>query len=187
MKLSHKPLLFIDTETSGLDPEANDILEIALIYVEDGVPVYHYDSLVKMERPENAHPKALEINGYDAVEWEGAPSIVQVLHEIEPFFKGCVVAGHNPDFDMAFLKASFKRHGIPVELPYQLIDTTTLAYEHLAPLGLNSLSLVNVAKFLRIPHEHAHTALADAETSMAIYRKLTRANALNRLWWRLRA
>lgn len=184
--LRDKALVFLDTETTGLDPIENDIIEFAAIRIS-GTTEYRYQVKIKMERPENAHPKALEVNGYTEEAWVAARTLPEVLPEIVDLLKDAIVIGHNPDFDMNFIKAACKRHGIDARLPYQLIDTTTLAFEHLGPAGLTSLSLVNVCKFLGISTDGAHTAMHDVLACREVYTRLSRAGFLKRLFWRLRA
>ncbi|OHD25092.1 MAG: hypothetical protein A2Y38_02805 [Spirochaetes bacterium GWB1_59_5] len=70
------------------------------------------------------------------------------------------------------------------------MNTVALAFEHLVPLGLNGLSLSKpggICDFLGIPTTGAHTAMADVEMALEVWRRLSRASWLKRLWWRFRA
>ena len=89
---------------------------------------------------------------------------------------------------MDFIKATIDRELGKGKswLGYHRIDTVTLAYEHLAPCGLEKLSLDTVCTFLGITNEGAHTAMADVERCQAAYDTLRCAGPLKRLWWRLR-
>ena len=182
--LSEKKIAIVDIETTGLSPKEHEIIEIAI-----KTPTEEWSTKIKPQNIANAQPKALEINGYasqpDA--WDTAPTIEQVLPEIRKRLKGHVFVGHNVGFDWSFIEEAFRKHadrGLPF---YHKIDTITLAYEHLAGCGLNSLSLKNVCTFLGISNEGEHTALADVRRTYAVYEKLNKATAFDRWVWKRQA
>ena len=184
LPLHERPIAVVDIETTGLNPNAHEIIEIAI-----KTPTSEWSTKIKPQNIANAQPKALQINGYadqpDA--WDDAPSIQEVLPEVRERLKGHVFVAHNVTFDWSFIEVAFKKHadrGLPF---YHKIDTITLAYEHLAPCGLNSLSLQNVCNFLGISNEGAHTALADVRRAYAVYEKLSKATAIDRWLWKRRA
>lgn len=181
--VSAKPFAWVDTETTGLDSDQHDIIEIAIIRVEDGEETVYYTK-VQMDRPENAHPKALEVNGYSEEAWADAQPAFDVFHEIasRKLLNDCIVAGQNVRFDAGFINATFKRHGIKSRMDYHLYDTCTLALEHLRP-WVSSISLIPVCVALGIDTEGAHTALADCRMAMAVDAALARATPMHRLLW----
>lgn len=172
--VSDKPLVWVDTETTGLNEFDNDILDIAIIRVErDGTETV-FTSKVKMERPENASPKALEVNGYTAEAWANARSVQDVFQEIHDrkLLQDCILAGHNVQFDARFINATFKRLGIDARVDYHLYDTVTVALVFLKSY-LKSVSLVPVCAALGIPTDDAHTAMADCRMAMRVNEVLT--------------
>lgn len=105
--------VFLDTETSGLNPLKHHILEIAfkIVNVESGEHLFSYEAIVLQNRLnwEKADPLSLEINGmnWDKVS-KGTPiekvsgAIVTAFarHDIR---KGkAVFICQNPSFDRAF-------------------------------------------------------------------------------------
>ena len=171
-------LAFLDTETTGLSPQKHEILEIALLIEEEGKEPQALHYLIKPERLEDAQPEALKINGYAASpeRWKGAPSLKEVGPQLVEALKGAVVVGHNVGFDLSFLEEGLKRSGVAGRLPYHKIDTVTLVYEHLQPLGLKRVSLDKTREFLGWSKEGAHTALKDAKDAQRLYHLLLRAN-----------
>jgi DNA polymerase-3 subunit epsilon len=184
-KIAEKKLIFLDTETTGLDPAEQEIIEICLM-AEDGEVLFH--SKIKPLHIETAHPKALEVNGYSDEAWADAPTFAEVAEEIYKHLKWCIMAGHNVSFDASFIKAEMKRANPELlkGLGYHLVDTVTLAYEQLADCGLDRLSLGNVCKFIGVELVDAHTAKADTEACRQVYHKLARANAWDRFLWKRR-
>ena len=172
--VSQKPMTWVDCETTGLDEHHNDVIDIAIIRVErDGTETV-FSAKVKMERPENAHPKALEVNGYTPEAWANARSAQEVFQEIHDrkLLQDCILAGHNVQFDARFINATFKRLGIDARVDYHLYDTVTVALVFLKPY-IKSVSLVAVCAALGIPFDNAHTAIADCRMAMQVHELLT--------------
>jgi len=181
--LQDKPLVFVDVETSGLDPQVQEILEFAAVR-DTGESMV---TKIKPKRIETASEYALKLNGYNEDDWADAPEMADILPEIVEFLKDSVIAGQNPRFDASFINAASKEHGIDLKVDYHVIDVATLTYEHLFPCGIESLSLKNVCEFLGIPPEpNVHRALNGALTARRVYHILLRANCLQRLQWRVR-
>ena len=100
---------------------------------------------------------------------------------------GGVLVGHNINgFDVPFLRSLLLRHNIKDKISYHILDTTSLAIEHLMPCGLKSISLKNVKKVLYIETGVAHTALSDTLACLEIYRKLARSYWWERAIWKFR-
>lgn len=218
--IGERPLVFLDVETTGLDPEENEIIEIALIAELPGdfkdlpkevVPTgdkslkyvaawrtIHWSSKVKPQRLETAHPKALEVNGYadHPEEWDDAPTFEELIPLLVYFLHDCLVIGHNVGFDIRFLEEAFKRAGMPMtedrkaESPKlnlgHRVCTMQLAFEHLVPVGLKSVSMDNVRRFMGWSSEGAHTAMKDVYDAQKLYYTLMRASGLKRWWWGFR-
>lgn len=188
-----KAFTWVDVETTGLDPAVAEILEIAIVRVSPDGSEATFHSKVKPDHIETAHPKALEVNGYTEEAWADAPTQSEVWNKIVRLglFEDCIIAGQNVRFDVGFIEKALHDHVEKApRIGYHLYDTVTLAIEHLAPLGIESVSLTKdngVCAFLGIPIEGAHTAMGDIRMTMEVDRKLRRANWLQRMWWKFRA
>ena len=206
MKLSERPVAFIDTETTGLDPNRHEVIEVAVVFDDDvfrrvGAPwamqlrreepdVAVWHTRIRPERIEDAEPKALEVNGYRADLWADAPTLDEVVTTLVALLtrEGAdpVIVGHNVSFDRDFLNSALRRAGSKSKVSHHAVDTVALCYEHLVPCGLESLSLDNVRRFMGIPTASAHAALKDALDAREVYRKLTRSTVIDRALWRMR-
>ena len=173
--VSSKPLVWLDTETTGLDEQLNDIIEIAIVRFDRAGVEQILEAKLKMERPENAHPKALEVNGYTEEAWADAedPAEFWLRVKKEGWLDECIVAGQNVKFDTGFLNATFKRHGIKYRVDYHVFDTCVLTLEHMHEV-MDSISLVPTCVALGIPVTDAHSALADVRMAQAVYKILHR-------------
>ena len=191
--VSEKPFVWVDVETTGLDEDKHDIIEITIIRVEPArVSAGHaererkFTTKIKMARPENAHPKALEVNGYTENLWKYARDGKEVWQAIveEGLLEDCIIAGQNPRFDAKFINASLKRYGHDIRIDYHLYDTVTLALEHLKPY-VYSVSLTALCVALGIPVRGAHTSYDDVRRTMKVDKALRRVGWVKRLWWKL--
>lgn len=192
-----KPVVFVDTETSGLldNPHA-EVLELAVIDIEGHVLI---DTKIKPVNLDNAlayseegTKRALEINGYSEEGWRGAPTFAEIVPAVVETFKHRAIIGQNPNFDRTFILRGLE--GANVEKAYRIlsrhvIDTTTLAWEHLVPCGLDRLNLDAICEFLGISLDRSerHGALADAQACRAAYLMMLRATEEQRVEWRERA
>mgnify|MGYP001169423408 CR=1 FL=1 len=178
---------YIDTETTGLKCEYHEIIEIAIICEDEtGRVIESFYSKVRPQFIERSHPRALEINGYDAKRWKDAPAFEQIAPQIRRLVADCVWIGHNPKFDYDFVQEALFRCGhVPVRC--RLIDTTVLVYEHLLPLGCDGLSMDSARAFLGLDTSRAHTAAFDAKQVRQLYKMLAGASWYKKLYWRWRA
>ena len=181
-------LLFFDLETTGLDKDKHTILEIALVKTDYyGRVLSTYQTKIKPSAADLAvaSKKALEINGYTEENWREALPPDEAAKEIVEKFEGkWVLAGQNiGGFDIPFLQAFLDKQGFEYNVGRRYIDTMSLAIEHLIPCGLKSVSLVNIRKALKVETGTAHSAMADTLACVQVYRKLSRATLLHRLYW----
>lgn len=206
MKLSERPIAFVDVETTGLDPSRHEVIEVAVVFDESvfrrlGAPwalrlrreepdVAVWHTRIRPERIGDADPGALRVNRYDPERWADAPTTSEIADTIVALLTRSgadpVIVGHNVSFDRDFLNALLRNTGRKDRVSHHTVDTVALCYEHLVPCGLESLSLDNVRRFLGIPTEGSHAALKDAVDARDVYLRLTRSSTLRRLLWRLR-
>lgn len=172
-------LVFLDIETTGLSPKSHEIIEFGAVR-EDGNEL---DIKIKAQHIETAEPKALEINHYDPVQWENALAPAQAIGIINEFVKGHVPVGHNIHFDLKFIEALMEEYNVLFAASYHHLDTVTLVWEHLKPLGQRRVSLVNVCETLGISNEGAHSALVDAKRCQQVYLKLTQSTPDDKAAW----
>jgi DNA polymerase III epsilon subunit-like protein len=183
-------LIWIDLETTGLDPVKNDIIEICvyrLPYLGATEVALAYYSKVQMERPSNASAEALRINGYTEERWSGAPVPRTVWHDpsLHRILRHGIMAGHNVSFDVGFLQETLKRHGVDLRLGYHKFDTVSLVIEQLPWLTRTSVSLSAVCVAMGIPITDAHSAQGDISRTIQVANRLQRASFLTRLYYRV--
>ena len=94
--------IYLDTETTGLDPATHEILEVAVVrelchapYNEPGDITHRWCRKIAPKHIETAEPVALKVNGYTAEGWAGAVPFESVALELLELLKGGTIIGHN--------------------------------------------------------------------------------------------
>ena len=167
-------LYFVDCETTGLSPQKNTILEFCAIKHVNRVETDRLYMKIKPTQNDlfSASKYALKINGYDPEKWKDALEPQEAAMKIAKFLYGTsetALVAHNVKFDASFIRYFLKRWNTDQNLPFRTIDTVSLAFAHLKPLGLNSMKLDNIRRFLGWSLEDAHTATKDVEDCVKLF------------------
>ena len=110
--LNYRTLTFLDVETTHLDPEIGEIIQIAILTEDSEGNLKEWSTKTKPQLKLGTYSaKALEINGYNEEEWKDAPSFSEVAETIAKKLRYGPLVAHNINFDISHLKASFKRRG----------------------------------------------------------------------------
>lgn len=174
----------IDIETTGLSPQWHDIIEIAIqpldvdFSLSSAIPPFI--ARIRARRPQNAHPKAMEINGLDL---NGGEEYSDVLKRLgawlaEYGIERISILGHNVDFDRAFIEAQMPE--LAAKMGHRDIrDSQRLAraFNDLVIMktgkpAFENLGLVALREALGIEGSQAHRALDDAVDSAKVYKVL---------------
>lgn len=173
-------IVFLDTETTGLDPDRHEIWDLA--YIIDGRERQWF---IEPDLA-TADPLALKIGHYfDRFPgWVGKTDTLRspnfIAKALVTNLRDRHIVGAVPSFDDAFLKRFVHRWGFPVTWHYHLIDVEALAVGYLAHRGVttflpwNSEQLSGDIGVNPIDFER-HTAIGDARWAKAIYEKIVGA------------
>ena len=172
-KLNKLPILaFTDIETTGLNRQKHEIIEIGLLIAKQPELkiIDTWEAKIKPLNLRAADPAALKLTGYNSKDWELALQPKAALEAFSRKTKNCILVGHNVAFDRPFLEDNFRRWNVPVRWDYHSLDTTTLAYLKLG--SKQKLRLSEIAKTLKIKREKEHAAMDDAVTCYKVFKKL---------------
>lgn len=155
--MSETTFTAIDVETTGLDSEADRIVEIGLVkFTADGTVVDEFATLINNP---GSSAGARETHGIHDADLVRAPSTEQVLAEVFAFIAGTVLVAHNLDFEEGFLSGASRRAGISMP---SVVGVCTLQTSR-RQLDGRAFSLFAMYKTATGNwHDHKHTALGDA-------------------------
>lgn len=133
------PILLLDTETTGLNPNIHEIVEIEARVLDDDLNVV--DTFYRKIQPlrlDLAEKEAMNINGYKQEVWatesvtpmaayKDLAAWLKTHCDRFPMSKGrparAIVLGQNPGFDIAMIQQNAMRlAAIPIEFHYHQID-----------------------------------------------------------------
>jgi DNA polymerase III epsilon subunit family exonuclease len=148
----------IDVETTGLDPRRDAVVSLAAIPFVHGQPTQGFVTLVDPGRA--IPPASTRIHGIDDRRVRGAPSIADVLPNVDDALAGRIVVGHDVAFDLTVL-AHARRVLSRAEPGCIALDTHRLAVA-LHPSWRRHAELESLAERLGIGVVGRHTADGDA-------------------------
>jgi DNA polymerase III subunit epsilon len=169
-RLEDLTYVVFDTETTGLTPSSDEIVQIAAVRVVNGRRVARevFDTLVDPQRAIPASSTAVHGITEDMV--KGAPTILDAGKRFHDFARGAVLVAHNAPFDMEFLR----RHerGMGVRFDHPVLDTVLLSAVVYGQLEQHSLDALTARLGITIPEEARHTAIGDTVATADAFLKL---------------
>lgn len=155
--------VFLDLETTGLDQERDEIIEIGAVKVVRGEVIDTFHAMVKPRQ--GISYKIKKLTGITEELLENAEPVNKVLPGLLEFIGHLPVAGHNILFDLGFIN----RHpGFTVN--NEFIDTMDLA--RLVLPSAASYRLSSLTEKLGCGREMRHRALEDAGSAADIFFKM---------------
>lgn len=172
-----RKLVFVDIETTGLDPEIHEIIEISCLIVDGETfeEVGGFTEKIVPERIGLADPNAISISGYTQEGWQNARSLQEVIQKFAGTVPGGIITGWNVAFDWSFLEHALKRLNINSDFDYHRLDVMSIAYGKLFPdLEVTELGLRKIAPKLGIEIDEKHGAEKDIRATYEVFKKLMR-------------
>lgn len=165
-------LIFLDTETTGLDIDKHDVWELAYAINDGPIETHILPHTLK-----SADPKALELNGYFERHPFGARAANAMVDlRLREVFEGKTVVGANVGFDMARLARRWGTepwHYRPVDIE----SMAMLAFGLDRPKGQKWIADTLREQGFEIP-EPDHTAAGDVACLRACYLALRMARVM---------
>lgn len=179
-------LAFVDTETTGLDPDLHEIWEVGLILSEPGGGEYHWFLPVDLGRADAFALKIGHFHDRHDDYWKNLTPLAEFAACFADMTRGCHMVGAVPSFDDERLRKLLRANGACPEWHYHLIDVEALAVGFLAsqarelayscaadfrPIGLpwKSDDLSRACGVEPPGDDERHTALGDARWAKRLY------------------
>ena len=182
----------IDTETTGLDPSFDSIIEIGAIKIRDGKIEETFSSLIKPdsillfddeledfgsdflindkgEMYYYVDPFITELTGITNKMLSDAPDIISVLSDFRNFIGNDILIGHNINFDINFLYDNFLKF-FDFQFENDFIDTLRLSRNLHKSFKHHRLS--DMIDYYNIINNNAHRSLSDCQATYELFLKL---------------
>ena len=164
--MTHTFVVF-DLETTGLNTDLDQIIELGAVKIENGNIVEKFSTFVK---PTTEIPYEVTRLTHITNEMvEDAPPVEAVIAKFYEFTRGCVLSGHNViNFDIKFIK----RFGQIQNLIFDNDVIDTINEARVSRLKISRFNLGTVTKALGIELKDAHRAWNDAFATAQVLLKL---------------
>lgn len=182
-------LLSIDLETTGLDPNYHEIIQVAAILLDKNLKeIGQFSSLVRPEFPQRGINKGYntyERSKINVIDLQKAPSLEQVIIGFHQWLQNMGVdlstpgeialLGQNIKFDYQFLEKAFAKCHLFFPFDYHAIDISSIytalyiANEKELP---EKVSLTNILTDLGLKNRQPHNAAEDARATTEAFKKL---------------
>lgn len=162
-----KDFCVIDIETTGLDPQYDEIIEICALRIRDWKVTDVFSELVKPS--ESIDEFIEELTGITNEMVANAPDLQSVLPSFLDFIASDVLVGHNINFDINFL------YDMSEQLVHKLLQNDFCDTMRLARIILPELDhhrLKDLCKHYSLDNKQAHRAESDCRVTLSLYSEL---------------
>jgi len=183
-KAPNKKMLWLDTETTGLDPNKNGVIQIAALYEEAQIPYYANIPFVFNE----LYKEALRINGHKKKKIKKYPKSSDTFNHFIDFLDSRInkfnkadkmtIMGYNVKFDLEMLHGWAKREGyeyLGSYLDWRVVDVLVIARNEWLmgrmPVEPEDFKLDSICKVYGIKPPD-HDALVDIKATRKLYFKM---------------
>lgn len=163
--LNSMPIAVVDLETTGLSSYSDRIVQVGVVHVQGPAALsVAMDSLINPQRP--IDPRASKVHGITDCDVAKAPTFGDTAGRLVASLEGRVLAAYNASFDLAFLRAEFRRVGLSFKAPHIcLMELRQMIF------GARQCRLGEACNEMGVRLENAHDAKADARaTAMLLQR-----------------
>ena len=169
-RLEDLTYVVFDTETTGLSPASDEIVQIAGVRIVNGKRVARevFDTLVDPGRA--IPPASTDVHGITDAMVKGAPDIAKAGRRFHRFAEGAVLVAHNAPFDMEFLRRYEGAIGAAFDHP--VLDTVLLSAVVYGQQDEHALDALTARLGITIPDEARHTAIGDSVATAEAFLKL---------------
>lgn len=159
---------FLDIETTGLSPESDKIIEIAVLVANEAEVKLSWSVLIKTEVTVPA--MITELTGITSeMLGNGNMDVTCALKHLAEIIKDRTVVCYNKKFDISFLETAYRENGLSCPIG-KVIDVLSLARKRVR--DIQNYKLGSLAEYFAIEYEKQHRALADCEILHEVFLKL---------------
>lgn len=170
MSIEKEIFICLDCETTGLDVENDQIIEIAIAKFTFSEVLDNFESLINPLCPIPESSTAIHHITIDMV--KDKPTIEKVLPDVLKMVSNHIIIGHGVKFDIEVIARAAQRFSIPTNIRNnRTLDTLRLARLY-GESPVNSLEMLR--KHFNIEDEGAHRAMSDVIVNMDVFKNLCR-------------
>lgn len=183
-----KKILWIDTETTGVDPAKHGIIQIGALFEIEGRIVDQYEAKFQPHKGAEINPDALAVTGTKQEELFTRKTSIEAYNDFKRWIEKYIdkynradkayPAGYNVRFDLEFVERWFRfngnQYGTGSYQNWRYLDPLPILYrmDYAGSLDLPNYKLGTVCSHYGIEIE-AHDALSDVKAAREVMMRLT--------------
>lgn len=169
-RLDALTFVVFDLETTGLNPETDEVVQIGAVRIVNGrrVDGETFDMLVNPGRPIPA--TSSKVHGITDEMVRDAPRLPHAAARFRAFARDAVLIAHNSPFDLAFLRREAAQ--AETEIANPVLDTVLMSAALFGAEAPHTLDAIADRLGIEIPSDLRHTALGDAAATAEILTKM---------------
>lgn len=170
-----KDLLFFELTTTGIDPDKDNIIQLAAILLDKDnlLEKNFYDSFVRVSYLDsiiNEHTKLLHTD-YETL--RKSPKIYDAIKKFHRHFGTDLLLGTQNFRNLWFLKNGFKKAVVPFDYDHHIIQLWTLGYIYTLNYGLKKMpSFHTFVDYFHLKQKRPFDALEKVRLEADIFRKI---------------
>jgi DNA polymerase III subunit epsilon len=168
--LDKEVFICLDCETTGLDINADRIIEVAVVKFDFEKIREQYETLID---PDYTIPEAsIAIHRITQDMVIGKPRVEVILPQLLEMIGNHIIVGHGIEFDINVIANAADRAGIPHKLKQnRYLDTLRMARLY-GESPTNSLE--QLRQHFNVPYEGAHRAMNDVVVNIEVFKHLAK-------------
>lgn len=172
-----KIMIAFDVETTGRNPDTDQIVELSMCLYEGGREETYY----QLFKPDVPIAKGAEaVHGISMADVADKPRFEAKADEVEAFLnRADVIVGYNVRFDIRCVEKEFERIGRTIDLTSRLVVDPFRIWQVLEPRSLTDA----YRRFVGGELENAHSAEADVQAAVDVLRGIRRTFNLEETSW----
>jgi CRISPR-associated protein Cas2 len=168
-KINFEKVIVIDLETTGLNIDKDQIIEIGAIKYVDGEIINKFNTLIRTDYPISNEIKDLTGISEEMLLDSGIDEKEALLQLRDYIEKDYLIVCHNAKFDLSFLRNRFNKYQIDA-ISNKVLDTLLEARKQI--INLANYKLRTIAEYYHLGYPEKHRALDDCFLTLQIYLKL---------------
>ena len=152
----------LDLEATGMDPVRDEIIEVGAVKFRGNKVIDRFESLVRPSGPVSLAVRSL--TGLANDDLRKAPVFAQVAPKLRDFVKQAPIVGQSVGMDLGMLTAAGLHFN---NTRYDTFEIATVLLPE-----LRAYNLATIAATLGVLVPAKHRAVADSETTMAVFNRL---------------
>lgn len=159
-------VVVLDTETTGLSSQDDEVIELAYMQLEKGEVTGEWANLLRSVKPVG---RSVQVHGIsdEMLVQDGVDPVI-VLGSLFKIMPGSLIVGHNVSYDLSMIQAQSLRLGLEMP-PFISADTCELARRFLKS---ESFRLTELCAGLGLRAGVAHRALGDVQSTVSLLQHL---------------